>query len=204
MGVFRTLLFLFSFFFLLMYAGMSIVILGVLTNEPAFIIFGVIWEVVTIFIFLNVFPFKMLVGALGGALFGVFGGALLGMFIGNAGDLMVGVVGGATFGALGGIVIFGIVYSLLLFGWIPIVGPIIGHLLVSEGLPTVVTEVLFVGAILIGVILGINGVREVYPKIFGPIGGMATVGWIVGMIMGVFAGARMFHVADDVNQESLG
>ncbi len=174
-------------------------ILGVLINELAFIIFGVIWEVVTIFIFRKVFPVKMLVGALGGALFGVFGGALLGMFVGNTGDLMVGVMGGATFGALGGIVIFWLVYSLLLFGWIPIVGPLVGHLLSPEGLPTVVEEILFVGCIIIGAVWGINVAREVYPKIFGPIGGMATVGWTVGMIVGAFVGAKTFHFTDNVS-----
>jgi hypothetical protein len=186
-----------------MYAGMSIVILGVLTNELAFIIFGVIWAVVTVFIFRKVIPSKMLVGALGGALFGVFGGALFGIFIGNVGDLMVGVVGGATFGALGGLVIFGLVYSLLLFGWIPVVGPLVGHLLFPEGLPTVVFEVLFVGAIIIGAFLGVNGVREVCPKIFGPIGGLATVGWIVGMIVGAFVGARMFHSTEYISQQEV-
>ncbi len=203
MRIFLTLILLFSPFLLLMYAGMSIVILGVLANEVAFIIFGVIWVVVTIFIFRKVYPIKMLVGALGGALFGMFGGALLGMFIGNAGDLMVGIVGGATFGALGGIVVFGIVYSLLFFGWIPTVGPLVGHLLLPEGLPTVVVGVLFIGCISIGVILGINGVREVYPKIFGPIGGIATVGWVVGMIIGAVVGARQFHFTEDVSQKSV-
>lgn len=168
-------------------------ILGILTNEPAFTIFGVIWEIVTIFIFRNTFPLKMLVGALGGAFFGMFGGALIGMFVGNAGDLIVGVVGGATFGALSGIVIFGFVYSFLLFGWIPIVGPIIGQLLFPDAeLPPAVTGSLFVGAMIIGVSLGINGAREVYPKIFGPVGGMATVGWIIGMIIGALVGFRMF------------
>jgi hypothetical protein len=185
-----------------MYAGMSIVILGALTNELVFIIFGIIWEVVTIFIFRKAFPFKILVGALGGALFGGFGGGLLGMVVGNGGDLIVGVVGGATFGALGGLVVFGLVYSLLLFGWIPIIGPIVGHLFAPEGLPTVVEAGLFVGVISIGVILGVKGALAVYPKIFGPIGGMASVGWIVGMIIGAFVGARMVYITDDVGPES--
>ncbi|MEM7343663.1 MAG: hypothetical protein AAF485_05435 [Chloroflexota bacterium] len=176
----------FAFFFLLMYAGISIAILGLLTNEPALIIFGIIWEIVTIFCFRDLLPFKILVGAVGGALFGMFGGALFGILIGDAGDVIVGLVGGALFGSLIGLVILGPILHPIhfLFGQERIVRLFIKLPSFFKDLLIIIETILFVGIMTFSAGLGINLASDIYPAVFGPVGGMAIVGWVLGMIIG--------------------
>ena len=161
-----------SFFFLLMYAGATIVILGLHAAEPAITVCGVVWAIMVAFIFRKRIPLKMLLGALVGVLVGAVGGALLGMLIGNAGDAATGVAGGALLGAVGGIALFALV----------------GHVL--RYLPASVGAIVFVVAVIAGAILGTIGIRDDYPRVFGAIGGMAAVGGAAGMIAGLFLGAR--------------
>jgi hypothetical protein len=169
-------------FFMLMTAGLAMLVLGVQQSESFLTSFGSIFILITIVAFRSSITSKVLIGALIGTLVGAFGGAFLGGLAENVASQMVGIVGGAVIGAIAGVVCVAAIGEGIL--------GFVGHYVTSRYLPKLTTAI-FLCAAIVGAIIGAVSFQKVMTLLFGATGGGAFVGGITGMAGGAFLGMRI-------------
>ena len=184
----------FAFWFSLMSVGIGTLVLGLQYAELGLAIFGGIFILVMVVVSRGLGVWVQ-AGALGGALVGAFAGMLGGMLARGAAESPVGLIGGAILGAIAGLFLVEIVLDSLIPSPVKLVlraisGPR------GDSAPSAIVSVLDLLGVFLGAILGARGLSASFLQLFGPIGGGAIAGGILGMIVGTFAGVQMSYMME--------
>ena len=182
------------FWFSLMSVGIATLVLGLQYAELGLVIFGGVFVLAIVWVARGL-GIWVLAGALGGALVGALAGMLGGMLAGGAAESPVGLIGGAILGAIAGLFLVEIVLDSLIPSPVALVlraisGPR------EESAPSGIVSVLDFLGVILGAILGARGLSASFLQLFGPTGGGAIAGGILGVIVGTFAGVQMSYIME--------
>jgi hypothetical protein len=172
----------FAVFFLLMFAGMALAVLGFGYQEELLIGIGAAFILVTLFAFRSIIPLTVSAWALVGMLLGGLVGAGLGLSLGQVAEALVGIIGAAVLGAtVGAILSVGVqgVFGIPVFPGVSIVV-----------LPRTLAQGLLIIGVIVGAFIGVIGLREPVTTVFGPVGGGTVALGSLGLIIGLFLGNR--------------
>ena len=168
--------------FLLLYAGLCLLLVGLRFGFVGLSAFGIAFVLLTYVAFRSGTPVVVQLGIALGILLGTLAGAGLGSLFGEAAGWVAGIAGGAILGAISAW-IFLLVCLEGIFGLVPI------HIGL-HALPRA-ASLLSLAALLIGGAIGIAGFREAIPRGFGPTGSGALAGGMLGIAIGMLAGIKL-------------
>jgi hypothetical protein len=167
-------------YFVLMFTGLAFAAFGYQFNVSGFVIAGIIWILVTPYSVRSHVPAQIRKWSVIFLLIGATAGIIVAMIFGESVKSIVGLIGGIVIGGAGGWVLYGIVFEAL-------------HILLDVILPKV-SNFLVLVVLFLGALWGAINLSSSIPQYFGVIGGGLLVGGILGVFLGIVAGAKALEM----------